>query len=412
MKQYINYFNSNIPKLIIVFAFGLLAFSANAQTADTTFIDYKSYRDRVLSYSKDILKSEQNKKSIESALKYAKTAYLPRLDFSGSAQYRINDYDISFGQMNLAMPHENYSLQAQLSQVIYNGGQINNSVKAAKIQDSIATGSIDLTLQNISYAAQLNYWNAVATRAMDMSMKEYVSIVNSLVEVLRTRFKDGLIAKTDYLQALSRLKEAEMSASETSKAYQLSLQNLNIMIGQDPMTPISPLDSISFTLEALEYMTVDEALMQRPDYRISQLTLDYQKRQLKIIQSSFNPQLSVGMQQSWGTQMLNFDGSTKFITTAFASLKVPIFAWGARYKKSNSQKAIINSAELDRQATLDNISKEVASSWTEYVENTNQIKLAKHATIISKESMNLNTFSYTEGRLTILDVLSSSNSLS
>ncbi len=396
-------------KFVALFAFVSVSSQqifAQAQS-DSLMYNFQTCKDKVLSYSKDIMKSNEQKIAMEEAVKYVFTNKLPRIDLSGSFQYRINKYDLDFGGMALNMPRDNYNLGLSLSQIIYNGGSIKNNYQAAKIQDSIAANSVDLTIQNIAYAADVNYWNAVAQRALYLAMGQYEEIVNSLVEILHVRYNDGMIAKTDYLQALSRLKEAELTKSDAYKSYIISLQNLNVMMGLDPMTPIVLADSIAYKLPDLEYVQTEIALMRRPDYRISQLQVDYQKKQLRIIQSDFNPQLSIGLQETWGTQALNFNGSTMFNTVAYASLKVPIFAWGSRYKRSNSQKAMIQSAILDREQSYDNITKEIANSWTNYQENTKQIGIAKEATIISEESMELNTFSYQEGRLTILDVLTS-----
>lgn len=389
----------------LLFVSGMLR--GQSAPVDTTYVNHQVYKQRVLSYSREIMQSTEQKRAMEEAVKFARTNFLPRVDLSGSAQYRINNYELDFGGASFAMPGESYSVGASLSQIIYNGGAVKNNYRAAKIQDSIAGNAELLTLQNIAYAAEVNYWSAVAKKELYTAMCQYVDIISSLEQVLKTRYNDGMIAKTDYLQTVSRLKDAQISKSDAYKSYQLALQNLNVMMGEDPMSPTNPVDSIMLQLPRLEYIGMERALRMRPDYRIAELQVDYQQKQLRLVQSQFNPQLSVGLQETWGTQMLNFDGSTMFNSTAFASLKVPIFAWGARYKRVNSQKAMINSAELDRQISLDNISKELASSWTEYLENTRQISLAWDATVISKESMEINTFSYQEGRLTILDVLSS-----
>ncbi|MEF9931601.1 MAG: TolC family protein [Bacteroidales bacterium] len=396
--------NISILTIVILGCGNIL--TAQTVDTDTTYINHETYKQRVLNYSKDIMKSAEQKKAMEEAVKYAKTNFLPRIDFAGSAQYRINDYNLSLGSAPFSMPGESYSLGATLSQIIYNGGAVQNSYKAARIQDSIAGKAEELTLQNITYAAEINYWSTVAQKELYKAMCQYVDIVSSLADILNIRYEDGLIAKTDYLQTIARLKDAQMSKSDAYKSYQLALQNLNVMMGINPLSATNPMDSIALKLPNLQYLGMDEALLQRPDYKISKMQIDYQQKQLRIIQSQFNPQLSIGLQQTWGTQMLNFDGSTMFNSTAFASLKIPLFAWGARYKRVNSQKAMINSAELDRQMMLDNISKELSSAWTEYQENTKQIKLAWDATIISQENLDINTFSYNEGKLTILDVLS------
>ena len=56
--------------------------------------------------------------------------------------------------------------------------------------------------------------------------------------------------------------------------------------------------------------------------------------------------------------------------------------------------------------TRDQISQEVANSWTSLTENTKQIDVAEEACKIAEENLDLNTFSYKEGKLPILDVLS------
>lgn len=385
----------------------LVAFCGNlsAQSLDTTYLDYETYLKRVMDYSRDILKSEQEKIAVKEAVKFAKTNYLPRVDLQGSAQYRINDSEMELMGAKLNLAPENYSVNAQLSQILYNGGGIRASVQSAMIQDTIATSGEELTLLNVKYAADVNFWSTVAKKDLYNMISEYVEIVKSLVEVLKIKFENGEIAKTDYLQTCARLKEAQISKSDAYKSYKLALQNFNIMMGVSPNEVIIPDDSIYRLLPVLPEYSVDRALQQRPDYRIAELQQAYQNKQLRVVQSNFNPQLSIGLQQGWGTQMINLSGETVFTTNAFASLKVPIFAWGARYKRVNQQKALIESANLERQKVLDNVVKELSAAWTEYQEYTKQIEIALESTVIAEENLDINTFSYNEGRLTILDVL-------
>ena len=122
--------------------------------------------------------------------------------------------------------------------------------------------------------------------------------------------------------------------------------------------------------------------------------------------SKFNPTLSVGFQGAWGTQMLNIDGDTKFNSTLLVSLKVPIFHWGARFKTTSAQKALLRQKEYELQDKQDKISKELAAAWTNVVESQKRISIAKDNCVLADENLDLNTFSYKEGKLSILDVLS------
>ena len=255
--------------------------------------------------------------------------------------------------------------------------------------------------------ADLNYWSAAARKGMYDVMCQYVDIVQELANVLTTRFNDGQISKTDLLQVQSRLKEAELNKSAAYKDYQIALQNLNVLMGVPPMTPVEIADAITTVQPLPMHIGEEAALQNRPDFTISRLNVEYQKRQINLSKAKYNPTLAIGFQGTWGTPMLNVKGSDQLWTPAvFASLKIPLFRWGARFKEVNSQKAILRSKEYVMDYTRDQISQEVANSWTSLTENTKQIDVAEEACKIAEENLDLNTFSYKEGKLPILDVLS------
>ena len=382
------------------------AISANAQVQPITAAEYK---EKVLEYSRQIKQSSEERIAMQHAIKAAKTALFPAVDFSGSYQYRLNKYELGMGEgiPCIEMDHNTYSLGATVSQPIYAGGQIYNNYKAAEIQGQIATEAEELTTDNIVYAADMNYWSVAARKGMYDVMTQYVDIVQELANVLTLRFQDGQISKTDLLQVQARLKEAELNKSSAYKDYQIALQNLNVLMGVPPMEPITITDSITMVLPLPMKVGESAALENRPDYLISKLNIEYQKRQINLSKAKYNPTLSVGFQGAWGTSMLNVKGSDNLWTPAvFASLKIPLFRWGARFKEVNSQKAILRSKEYAMDNTRDQISQEVANAWTSLTENTKQIDVAEEACKIAEENLDLNTFSYNEGKLPIVDVLS------
>ena len=146
---------------------------------------------------------------MQHAIKAAKTAFFPAVDFSGSYQYRINKYELGMGDgiPGIEMPFIiRIVLCATVSQPIYAGGQIYNNYKAAEIQGQIATEAEELTTDNIVYAADMNYWSVAARKGMYAVMTQYVDIVQELANVLTLRFQDGQISKTDLLQVQAGFK--------------------------------------------------------------------------------------------------------------------------------------------------------------------------------------------------------------
>ena len=112
--------------------------------------------------------------------------------------------------------------------------------------------------------------------------------------MLTIRFNDGQISKTDLLQVESRLKEAELNKSSAYKEYQIALQNLNSLMGVSPLDPIEVEDSITTYLALPLQVGEDVALRNRPDYAISELNIEYQKRQINLSKAKYNPSLAIG----------------------------------------------------------------------------------------------------------------------
>ena len=379
------------------------AFPVSAQTKTLSVAEY---RQKVLDYSQQIKQSAEQRTAMQEAMRTARTAYFPQLDFSGNVQYRINDYEMDFAGVKIGMASETYNVEAGLVQNVYGGGAVRNRYKAAEIQRDIAQKSEELTVDNIVYAADVSYWSTTAKKDLYLVISQYVDIIRSLEKVVMDRFTDGYISKTDLLQVQSRLKDAELQKSNAYKAYQIALQNLNILMGQSPQNAVEISDSITM-LQALPPQAGVEAVWEnRPEYGIAGLNVDYQKKQLKLTQSKYLPVLSVGIKETWGTQMLNIDGSTMWNSIAFASVSIPVFHWGARSKDVNMQKAVLRSREFYLQMTKDQITQEVSNAWTNLTENTKQIRVVEEACKLAEENLDLNTFSYTEGRLPVLDVLS------
>ncbi|MEG1622556.1 MAG: TolC family protein [Alistipes sp.] len=382
-------------------------FKATPIDTNAEALSADEYRKRVLGYSLALQQSSMQAEAVRQAMREAKTSMLPSLDFSGSAQYRINDYNLDFGGAALNMAGETYSLDLDLSLPVWKGGAIRNGYQAAKTQYDIAKKSEELTLHNVVYSASVNYWSTAAKRALYQLTERYVSLIEDLEKVVADRFKEGLISKTDLLSVQARLNDARIQSNEAHKSWELAQQNFNILMGREPMVPfylndqIGRRDSIPTSIFDLE-----RALENRAEFRISELNVDYQLRQLKIQRSKYLPTLAVGIKEGWGTQMLNFDGSTMFNTYVYASLQIPIFHWGAKYKNVASQRALVATKQFDLQQTRDRISQELYAAYTNLVVGTKQIGIAHQACTISKESLDLNTFSYNEGKLPIIDVLS------
>ena len=387
---------------VFVITIGILWMTLGSGIAQTLTVE--EYRAKVLEYNQDIKQSREAVKAAIYALKGVKTGFFPKLQLSGNYSYQIEDVEFMQG---VDLKHNNYSAEAALSQNVYAGSMVRKQQEAAKLQKAIARLGEELTTDNIVYAADVSYWTLAANESLLYISQEFVLIVKELDGIVQKRFDEGAISKTDLLMVKTRLKEAELQESTRNMNYQTAMQSFKIMMGVPLEEKWVIIDSIQKPVIVPGLQSLEVALKRRADYQIAVQDFNLTKQQTKIIRSKYLPQLAVGVKETWGTPLINVSGDEKFATVAFAKLSMPIFNWGEKRQYVKQNRAMETSKELAMSKVEDQVKEELANAWVKLNENWKQVEIANSTLEIARENLKLNTFSYNEGKLPILDVLSS-----
>ena len=361
------------------------------------------YRSRVLDYNQDIRKSEQVAEGVLYSLKGVKTGFFPKLDASGNYSYQIEDVEFFSGT---DLKHDNYGIEAGLVQNVYSGSAVRKQYHVAKLQYAIARLAVEHTVDNLVYAADVTYWTVVANKDLLNLSEQYVRLVNELYQVVNKRFEEGAISKTDLLMVQNRLKEAELQLNTASTNYQVAAQSLNIMMGEKPVAQVVLSDSIQQVLRTPGQTGLEEVLKRRADYQAAVMDMEVAKVQTGLARSKFLPQLAVGIKERFGTTMINIDGKSKWATTAYAQVSIPVFHWGEMRQNVRMSRTQEEIRELEKEQLKDQVSKELSNAWVSVTEIAKRLEIVYSSLDIAKDNLVLNTFSYNEGTLPILDVLS------
>ena len=387
---------------VFVIIIGILWMTLGSGIAQTLTVE--EYRAKVLDYNQDIKQSREAVKAAIYALKGVKTGFFPKLQLSGNYSYQVEDVEFMQG---VDLKHNNYSAEAALSQNVYAGSMVRKQQEAAKLQKAIARLGEELTTDNIVYAADVSYWTLAANESLFYISQEFVLIVKELDGIVQKRFDEGAISKTDLLMVKTRLKEAELQESTRNMNYQTAMQSFKIMMGVPLEEKWVIIDSIQKPVIVPGLQSLEVALKRRADYQIAVQDFNLTKQQTKIIRSKYLPQFAVGVKETWGTPLINVSGDEKFATVAFAKLSMPIFNWGEKRQYVKQNRAMETSKELAMSKVEDQVKEELANAWVKLNENWKQVEIANSTLEIARENLKLNTFRYNEGKLPILDVLSS-----
>lgn len=393
-----------MKKIILIFSAVSLSFSSFAQELMTV----EQYREKVLNYSQALKQVKENVTSTAADVKDAKSNMLPKVDAAAEFSYLLNKISYDLDGMELNVAQLNYGVSATVAQNVYSGGIVRKQIDALEITNNIAEKSVEHTIDNISYAADVSYWGLAAMSSFKQAALNYLDVIKQTYKIIKDRYDDGLISKNDLLMIETRLQDAEYQLSSIEKQHNEATINVNLLMGVAPNTEVFLADSLMTEDVALpEYRDLSYALSNRADFSISEMQIESALQGLKLVKAQYLPQFAVGVTGQYATPLLNFTGDGMFTSAVFGQLKVPIFAGNSKKHKSASVRAKIRQSEYNKQKVTDDINNELSVAWSNVTNTYNQIEVASKSLKISEESLDLNTFSYNAGVLTLLDVLSS-----
>ena len=370
---------------------------------DAQTLSVEQYRQKVLEYNQDIQKSQQAVNGALYSLKGIRTGFFPKLDITGNYSYQLEKVEFLPGT---DLKHDNYGVEAGLVQNVYSGSAVRKQYDVAKLQHAIAQLSVEHTVDNMIYAADVSYWSVAANRNLYELSEQFVQIVRELYEIVNKRFEEGAISKTDVLMVQNRLKEAELQLNTNSTNYKTALQSLNIMMGVEPDAAVVLTDSIQKVLWVPKQEGLNKALERRADYQSAIMGIEMAKLQTDMARSKYLPQLAVGIKEKYGTTLLNVDGKAQWATTAYAQINIPVFHLGEMRQNVRLSRTQEWTKELERSQLKDQVSKELNNAWVNVIEISKKLEIVYSSLDIAKDNLTLNTFSYNEGKLPIIDVLS------
>ncbi|MEG2755969.1 MAG: TolC family protein, partial [Mucinivorans sp.] len=365
-------------------------------------LSLSDFRGRVMDYSQSLKMSHQNVLASESKFKMVRTGFYPSLAATAGGNYFIGNP----GGKTFDLKDYAYNANLTIQQNVYTGNAVSNQTKAARIELDIAQMTMDQTVEQVLYGADVTYWALAASTQQLAVTDKYVKIVENLYRIVSDRFDDGYISRTDLLMVGTRLNEAKMQQITSRKFYQNSLQNLNSMLGQYEPHQYEVSDTISVPGSLPSFVTLEQALSLRPEYLIAQRQVDLQNQNIRLARAKYNPQLVVGVQGVFGTKSINIDGEPVGYGVVFANFKAPIFHWNERRHDVARAKSGVRAAEYSLVDTRDAVGRDLSTARISIEQSFDQAQVAKSNLLIAQENLELNTYSYSEGRLPILDVLS------
>lgn len=372
----------------------------------------KRYREMALEYNQDVQASEKNIEISKELEKSAKTDYKPKLSAGANFNYTGNPMELSLdiaafdNPVHFQAKDTKYGTSVSLSQPIYAGGKIRESVKMAQNQTNLAQNQSQMIKADISYQADSRYWNAVARREIAGIMQSYQYSVNELVAVIDERVKAEMISRNDLLMAEVKLNEVSYQLKQAQNNCEVARLSLNSFIGIG-FNDVTRIDTVVPAIEVAN-TNVEEFKnlpANRAETRMAQDKISIQESMLKIRDSQFRPQFHIGADGSYSSPGYNFNPDLDPNYSVYAKLSVPLFEWGKKKREKKASEYRIGIAKDNYSKIEDHINLEVKSAYYSYNQAVDQVILTQSSLDKAKENENMAIDRYKEGLISIAEVL-------
>ncbi|HJD92272.1 TolC family protein [Bacteroides coprosuis] len=369
------------------------------------------YRIQALEYSHDLKASEKNILRKNELIKSAKADFKPK--FMGGADYSYKgnplEVEVSLPQvdnpLSLQGQHSRYGLNLNLVQPIYMGGQIKESVKMAEKETSLAGNQFDLIRANVSYEADIRYWNAVAHKEIEEVMINMNASVKELVRIVDERVTEDLVAANDLLMAEVKLNDADYQLMQAQNNSEVARMSMNSFVGVD-FNQILPMDyQVKEILVIPSLIEMSSVYANRPEMRIAQDQIEIQESTKKMKDARFKPQVSLGVGGDYSSPGYDLTKNMNLNYGVYATVSVPIFEWGKRKKEKNASDYGIAIAQDMLKKTFDNVNLEVQSTYYTLQEAVKQVALTQNSLEKASRNEDMAMERYKEGLVSITEVL-------
>lgn len=389
--------------IIILVTIFLINFDLLAQRSPL----FEKYQKMALEYNHDLKSAEKNINVAMELEKMARDNRKPNLAGSASFKYVGNPTTL---ELELSSPisfkgrNMQYGANAYLTQPLYTGGYLLESIKMAQLEQSLAKNEMEEMRTLICYQTDVQYLSTVARAEIVTITEEYKNSVETLTQKIKERVEMGVTDPQDLLMVEVKLNEAKYQLSQAQLDFETGVMALNSIIGLPLDKKIELEDKTSKVAinDALLTASVQNHYEVMAAMNVTKIT----QSQLKLNDSKYKPQLYIGADGSYSSPGYNFKKDLNLNYALYAKISIPIFEWGKRKseKRISSQKIDIAFDKLNK--VIDRVELEVKTSRTSLIQAIKQVELAESSLAKAQENELMAIEKYNEGRISIVEVIS------
>jgi len=292
------------------------------------------------------------------ALPQAWAEALPQLSISGSASASDRDSDNPLLEGDR---EEGWSASAGASQLLFAGGRVLASTRAARATIAGAVADYELATQTLLLQVTSAYADVRQAQAIVAAREITVSNLTRLLEYAQAQFDAGVVTRTDVAQSQARLAQARTLLVQAQGTLAAATQAYLRLVGSPPSALEAPPPALGLPTDLQS--ALDEAARFSPVLISAQADTVLADAQVDLADSAGRPRVTLEAGQSIGADF-NDDLSESTTDSVGLRVSVPLFQGGAIRSRGRQQRALRAATNLDLAATQRAVQEQVTNAWT------------------------------------------------
>lgn len=296
---------------------------------------------------------------------------------------------------------------------LYTGGNLKGRVSSARAQQEASSYDVTTTELDTALAVKNAYYQALLSLRYVDAYQKRVDEAKERVRIAEEAFAAGRIAKYDLLRNQTDLAEARQQLNNAQRDVEMAVIDLKNMMGISQSSQLTLTQDL--TVQAAP-PTLDElqatALKQRPEAQAARARIRSAQAGVGVAKSSYKPQVyATGMADLSVMKGDSMNGGTDTGYLVGVTAALPIFDGGLRRSSVNEAQAMLGQMQADERMAILDVSKSVATAYTQFGAATKNVGLAQAAITQAEEDYNVIRMRYEAGKAVNVEVLDALASL-
>lgn len=366
----------------------------------------------------EILAQKEKIKEADSRVGQAFSAYLPSLKLEGQygKQHQMFYLDNLFPGSVSILPDYNSSLLfygASISQNLFSGGRLNNTLEMAQAQLEIAKEELKRKEQELAYRATVAYYNLLRAWRMVVLQADAEKIARAHLGQVENYIILGRVGKSDLLRAKVMVAQEEFSKIKLENNAALSRIEFNAVLGKKQEEDLTEagLNEI-YTLPMSAEVLLAQTYKQRPEWKIFGLQKKIREKEINLARAEFFPNVWVNGitykykvdYADWSYRLESWAVFGWVSWNIFDGLKTP---YHIREAQAGQAATKFSGVDLEKR-----IQSEVEEARLSFESEKRRIQIAQEEVDLAEERLTLAREEYRKGVRNNIELLEAQHSLS